>query len=242
MKWEIICFDLDDTLVDYEQTFKRAVRHCFSRFVKKSGYNISFEVWFAAFKKFCDLYWRDYQQRNLTRSEYRRRRFLDTMRTFNLKANEDLADMFHHYFDDVVSQFVVPMKGIEPLLNRLYHQSIKMGIITNGAGKIQRNKIRHLGFMRFFSDEFVIVSEEVGVEKPNPAIFHYTLNKIAPNSKYKLYVGDSWELDVLGALEAGWQAIYFNTRKQLPATVHQPLAICYDVSELASSLSCSRRL
>jgi 5'-nucleotidase len=241
MKWEVICFDLDDTIVDYEQTFKRAIEHCFLLFVKKNGYDISFEVWFSTFKKFCDLYWHDYQYRRLTRIEYRRRRFLDTMRTFNLKANTDLADGFHHYFDQVVSQFVVPIRGIEPLLDHLYHQSIKMGIITNGTSEIQRNKVRYLGFTRFFSDEFVIVSEELGVEKPNPAIFHYALKKIAPNSKYKLYIGDSWEIDVLGALEARWQAIYLNTRKQPPTTAHQPLAICHNARELASSLSRSNR-
>jgi 5'-nucleotidase len=235
MKWEIICFDLDDTIVDYEQTFKRAIKHCFSLFVEKSGH-VDFETWFSTFKKFCDLYWHDYQCKRLTRTEYRRRRFLDTMVIFRLKASADLADDFHHYFDRVVSRFAVPMKGIVPLLHRLHNCSIKMGIITNGNDEIQRNKVRYLGLTKFFSHEAVVVSDNIGVRKPDSAIFHYASNKIAPHSQYKLYIGDSWELDVLGALEAGWQAIYLNTRKQPPTTRHKPLAVCNNVGDLASSL------
>jgi 5'-nucleotidase len=236
MKWEVVCFDLDDTIIDYEQTFKRAIQHCFLHFVGNDKEDISFEKWFLTFKQFCDLYWDDYQCKRLTRTEYRRRRFLDTMAIFQLEANTNLADEFHHYFDNVVSRFAVPMNGIVGLLHRLHHLSIKMGIITNGTSKVQQNKVYYLGLSRFFPEEVVIVSDELGVEKPNPAIFHYALDKIAPKSQYRLYIGDSWELDVVGALGAKWQAIYFNTRNQPPTTAHQPLAICNNVDELASSL------
>lgn len=230
MNWDLICFDLDDTIVDYEQTFKNAVRHCFSIFVGSKL--VRFEDWFSLFKKFCDEYWDDYECKRMTREEYRRCRFLDTMASLGLKADEKLADQFHEHFDRVVSKFVVPIHGIIPFLQHLHSISVKLGIVTNGKMKTQSEKIHFLGLNSIFPDDAIIVSETVGIEKPSPEIFEYAYMNLAPNCRHKLFIGDSWEHDVVGALEAEWEAIYFNTRHQPPTTKHIPLAVCKNAGEL----------
>jgi 5'-nucleotidase len=232
-KWELICFDLDDTLIDYERTFQAAIHHCFTAFF---GQHPHFPQWFAVFKQCCDRYWSDYACRRLTRVEYRRRRFLETMYLFHMKADEKMADEFHTYFDEVVSRFAIPIEGMIPLLHRLRERSIQIGIITNGTSRIQREKIFYLGLGHFFSNEEMIISEEVGYKKPNPAIFHYASHCLAPRSQHRLFVGDSWELDVVGALRANWEAIYFNTRNKAPCTTHRPFAICTNAKQLVSLL------
>jgi len=230
MDWELICFDLDNTIADYEQTFKRAIHHCFSIFIGDKL--IPFDNWFWLFKKCCDDYWDDYESNKMTKVEYRRRRFLDTMDAFGLKADEKVADQFHAYFDDVVSKFVVPVQGMMPFLYHLQNVPAKLGIITNGKRKTQLEKIRFLGLSDVFPDNTVIVSDTVGVRKPDAAIFHYAQKNLAPYCDHKLFIGDSWEQDVVGAIEAEWKAIYFNTRGQGPTTDHDPLALCKNADEL----------
>lgn len=227
--WDLICFDLDDTLIDYERTFQAAIHHCFTTFF---GQQFDFSSWFITFKQCCDRYWNDYACRRLTRTEYRRLRFLETMSVYNRKADHQMADAFQDYFDQVVGRFSVPVDGLIPLLHWLRNRSVPLGVITNGTGRIQREKLYYAGLHPFFSDEAIIISEEVGMKKPDRAIFSYAKQQLAPHCDQPLFIGDSWELDVVGALRANWQAVYFNPRQNAPTTFHQPVAVCNNVNEL----------
>ncbi|BDG36786.1 HAD family hydrolase [Saccharococcus caldoxylosilyticus] len=231
-QWDAIWFDLDDTLIDYERTFRTAIYHCFTTFFPNQA--VSFLPWFRVFKAYCDRYWPDYAGGRLTRKEYRRLRFLETMRVFHIKISVKTADEFHAYFDEVVGRFAIALPGIISLLERLQSLSLPLGIITNGESAIQREKIAYAGLRRFFSDDAVVISEEVGCEKPDVAIFRCAQRRL-PFGKQPVYIGDSWELDVMGALHAGWRAIYF--QQQPVSAVSAPSAvICLSVEQLASIL------
>jgi 5'-nucleotidase len=232
-QWDVIWFDLDDTLIDYERTFRAAAYHCFiSLFPNK---DVSFSSWFRIFKWCCDRYWPDYASGRLTKKEYRRLRFLEAMRYFYIKVNEKAADEFHAHFDDTVGRFATPLPGIVSLLERLQSFAIPLGVITNGESVIQRAKIAYAGLRRFFPDDAVIISEEVGCEKPDAAIFHCAQRRLAAG-KQPVYIGDSWELDVMGALHAGWQAIYFQQRQPVFNVLSPSVVTCHSVEQLASIL------
>jgi 5'-nucleotidase len=232
-QWDVIWFDLDDTLIDYERTFRAAVYHCFiSLFPNK---DISFSSWFRIFKWYCDRYWPDYASGRLTKKEYRRLRFLAAMHYFHIKVSEKAADEFHAYFGETVGRFATALPGVVSLLERLQSFAIPLGIITNGESGIQRAKIAYAGLRRFFPDDAVIISEEVGCEKPDAAIFHCAQRRLAAG-KQPVYIGDSWELDVMGALHAGWQAIYFQQRQPVFAVLSPSVVTCHSVEQLASIL------
>ncbi|AGT32787.1 haloacid dehalogenase [Geobacillus genomosp. 3] len=229
-RWEAVWFDLDETLIDYERTFHAAIRHCFHRFF--SAAPVSFSVWFPIFKEACDRYWDDYEAGTLTRRAYRRLRFLDAARACQIEADEEMADRFHAYFDEAVSRFAVALPGITGLLCQLRAANVPLGVITNGSGVIQRRKLTACGLHVFFRSDAVVISEEVGYEKPAAAIFHYAGDR--QPSKQPVYVGDSWKLDVEGALSAGWEAVYFRPRQPAPAGSSVP--VCRTVGELAALL------
>ena len=233
-QWDVICFDLDDTLIDYERTFRAAISHCFTTFCRNK--DIDFSSWFRVFKSFCDQYWPEYACGRLTRMEYRRLRFLEAMRTFHIKADTKTADEFHAYFDDIVGRHAIVMPDIVPLLEQLQKLPVQLGIITNGKSAIQREKIVCTGLHRFFPDHAIIISEEIGSEKPDAAIFRCALHRLACGRQQSVYIGDSWELDVMGALNAGWQAIYLNRQKNAPVNRMSSVMICNNAKELASIL------
>jgi putative hydrolase of the HAD superfamily len=91
-------------------------------------------------------------------------------------------------FDDVLD-----------LLDHLTERELRVGIISNNdevARHVERLDIQH----RF---EIVVSPETFGVGKPDPAIFQHTLAALDVPPERSLYVGDSWDNDVIGARAAG---------------------------------------
>jgi putative hydrolase of the HAD superfamily len=72
--------------------------------------------------------------------------------------------------------------------------------------------------------ENVIISEDVGVNKPNPVIFEYALDKAKALKAESIMIGDSLEADIYGALGFGMEAIFFNPlQKEKPEDVKQEI-------------------
>ena len=88
-----------------------------------------------------------------------------------------------------------------------------MGILTNGPSYKQRGKIAALGISHWFPPDQIIVSGEVGTDKPEPDIFRLAEKISGKSGKELLYIGDSPELDIIPAAEQGWKTVWFNRRK-----------------------------
>ena len=81
-----------------------------------------------------------------------------------------------------------------------------VGLLTNGPSDIQRLKIDQAGL----SDAFgvVVISGELGVGKPSPEVFLAALDPLGARPEDSVMVGDSWERDIVGALDAGLRAVW----------------------------------
>ncbi|MGP8071786.1 MAG: HAD family hydrolase [Thermoplasmata archaeon] len=87
-------------------------------------------------------------------------------------------------------------------------RSVPVGIVTNNQVSEQEQKLKFLGLTD--SVAHLIVSEAVGVEKPNPEIFRAALSAARVGPREAVMVGDSWTNDVLGARAAGIRPVWFN--------------------------------
>ncbi|MDQ0338627.1 FMN phosphatase YigB (HAD superfamily) [Caldalkalibacillus uzonensis] len=96
-------------------------------------------------------------------------------------------------------------------------------MITNGPGAHQRKKMNILGLTPFFHPRLILVSDEVGVAKPDPGIFEQAQNRVGYPPDQLLYVGDSWTNDVMAPIRAGWHTVWFNHRKKKAESHHKPL-------------------
>ena len=86
--------------------------------------------------------------------------------------------------------------------------SFKLGLITNGASCLQREKLAGVALGDCF--DAVIVSAEFGVGKPDPLILRHAVEELGVEASEAAIVGDSLERDVHGALAAGLRAIWLN--------------------------------
>ena len=84
----------------------------------------------------------------------------------------------------------------------------RVGIITNGPAEVQRAKVELLGVAALV--DFVVISGEFGVHKPDPAIFREALRLGDATADEAVYVGDSAEHDVAGARAAGLAVVWVN--------------------------------
>jgi len=120
--------------------------------------------------------------------------------------------------------------GTEEALARLADQGYRLGVISNADGRVEA-LLKSRGLLPHF--EFVLDSEVVGVEKPDPRIFRAAVERLALPPEECLYVGDLYPVDVVGARGAGLQALLLDPLGRLG---HHPVARVPSVLELPGFL------
>lgn len=111
-----------------------------------------------------------------------------------------------------------------------------IGIITNGPSEKQWNKIFRLGLERFVPREMIIVSADVGIDKPDPAVFRIAETRSGADPEELLYVGDSLDNDIFSAEACGWRTLWYNREAlQIPEGIH-PVGIVGNEDELSSEM------
>ncbi|OEH92901.1 HAD family hydrolase [Bacillus solimangrovi] len=239
MKWDCICFDLDNTLCDYERAFESGMRTNYALFLKKHWKDTSFptpEEWFPVYKSYCDRYWHKVENESLSKRDYQRKRLVDSLLQFGVEISNESADSFQNSFYKLVDEHVLLFPGIEHLLDELKAYGTKLGIISNGRVDTQKRKIDRLKLFKWFSMDSIIISDEVGVVKPEAKIFQCAEQRLKAEKDRKLFVGDSWELDVCGAINAGWGALYFNTRNKVIKINNPEIDECKTIQELTETI------
>jgi HAD superfamily hydrolase (TIGR01509 family) len=101
--------------------------------------------------------------------------------------------------------WVRPVEGTAAMLSRLRETGLRLAVISNADGRVARY-LATAGLADQF--EFILDSGILGIEKPDPRIFEIALERLGLGADEVVYVGDTWEIDVLGAREAGIRPIY----------------------------------
>ena len=100
------------------------------------------------------------------------------------------------------------------LLDSLRGRGVKTGLVANSwpdTGRVLRADVEELGLTGRF--DVIVFSEELGVSKPQPEIFHYALGQLGVEPENAVFVGDGLRTDVQGAAQVGMttvQALWFN--------------------------------
>jgi putative hydrolase of the HAD superfamily len=87
-----------------------------------------------------------------------------------------------------------------PIFKTLKHQALILGLLTNMA-KDMAPVCQKLGLESYL--DFVVTSEEAGVDKPHPLIFETALQRAGVEAVEAVHVGDQYRIDVIGAIEVG---------------------------------------
>lgn len=208
-----ILFDLDNTLIDRQKAFKEMLYQTFSKYYNDANYVETLV---------CDML-----------------SFDENGKVERIKAFEKLIDKYHlkeftalelnsnwskesgnvvYLFDDVLATLKV--------LKKKY----KLAIVTNGNYSSQKRKLDNVNLYDLL--DYTLISDEIGIRKPDPKIFKYACEKLNLKENECLYVGDSYSRDVVGALNAGLKAVYVSRNNQ----IHKDVKTIYQIKELLDIL------
>ncbi|MCH1921221.1 pyrimidine 5'-nucleotidase [Shewanella sp. A3A] len=216
MQYDWILFDADETLFHFD-----AFRGM-QLMLERQGVVLT-EADFEQYEQVNKPLWVAYQNGDITADELKHTRFNRWAEQLGIVPAE-LNRRYMQAMADICSL----LPGAGALINAL-HGRVRMGIITNGFTDLQSTRLERTGLASHF--EHIIISEEVGIAKPDPRIFEHALTLMGnPDKQRVLMVGDNPHSDILGGLNSGIHTCWFNPRgDELPAAI-QPH---YQVSSLA---------
>ena len=125
------------------------------------------------------------------------------------------VDMYDIYWNTFIED-MKPFEGAVEFVKTLKESGIKTAVCTDMTAHIQFRKLKKLGFSEFI--DYIVTSEETGVEKPSPAMFNLALEKLKVEPGEAVYFGDSLERDVYGPAKVGITPFWFTkvSRDVLP--------------------------
>ena len=217
-----IFFDLDHTLWDFEKNSGLAFNEIFIEL----NFPFSLDVFLKLYNPINHAQWKLYRENKITQEDLRFNRLNMTFEKLNYSASIGLIDKISEQYITYLSTFPHLFEGAIELLEVLKNR-FRLHIITNGFDKVQQFKIENSGIESFF--EFVFTAEKVGFKKPHPEIFIQSLKTVNTTAEASIMIGDSFEADILGALNQGMQAIHFNSHNE---EVHTKCPIVYSLAEL----------
>ncbi|WP_108125606.1 YjjG family noncanonical pyrimidine nucleotidase [Saccharospirillum mangrovi] len=224
MKYHWIVFDADDTLFD----FGAAEHHAIGRLLTGIG--------LADTQEHRDLYtginrhlWQE-MERGAIRPEAIK--LMRIRRLFDEVGIDEAAEPWAERFLDFLAEGSTLLPGTLTTLQRLA-QRAQLAVLTNGLTRVQRPRLEHSGLAPLISA--LVVSEDVGVGKPDPRIFEaMNLAMGSPARDRVLMVGDRYETDIQGGRNFGWDTAWLTP--SVPADVEPPTRHLHRIESLTDWL------
>jgi putative hydrolase of the HAD superfamily len=199
MKPNAVLFDLDDTLADRAAGLRKYANLLHEQFSAQLRPCLEQELHHAL----------------LMADDFGSLRQAEALAACRLwRSPPDPALLYDHWQAHFGGMAICYPGSIE-LLSMLKQSSIKLGIITNGGSAMQRSKLVALGIGHLL--DAVVVSEEVGLRKPDPRIFKLALEQLECEPNRAWFVGDHPEHDIRGAAAAGLTTFWVMTGAIAPS-------------------------
>ena len=152
-------------------------------------------------------YWKLYERNEIDQETLRVNRLKDAFEALNFSISLEEINTISHLFIEYLTSNNHLIDGTIEILDYL-KDNYKLHIITNGFSFVQEVKLQKSNLDKYFVT--ITNSEVAGHKKPHQNIFQYALSSANASKNQSIMVGDSIEADVLGAMNFGMKAVYFN--------------------------------
>lgn len=224
-----ILFDLDDTLFDFSACWEKGMQQTVATHPLTS--DLDGAAMLEALRRHGDDLWVDVIASRYDFTQYRQLRLQRALAEFGRQIGVEEVDDFQQAYAAACMEAVEPDPAVQKLIAHLAGR-YTLGIVTNGPVDMAFTKLSRLGLSDCFPRERVFISELIGYHKPDPRIFAAVLDELGVEGSQVLFVGDTWEADVAGAMDAGMSAVWINSRGKQPGSAHEPLATIERLDQL----------
>lgn len=208
--YKTLFIDLDNTLYDFSGNSREAYI---------AVYNLlDYDRWFRSFEHYYEIYeeynlrlWALYAEGKITKEHLNAERYSHPLRVVGAPDPEAIGAQF---WDEAMKRLPLGsrlMPHAKEILTYL-RPKYKMYILSNGFTELQSRKMQSAGIAHYFDG--MILSEDIGVNKPNPAIFTHALQVAESTAEESLMIGDNYEVDIEGAQRVGIDQVFYNISKK----------------------------
>lgn len=173
----VVVFDLDDTLYNELDFLKSAYRSI--------AIMVEPKKWKQLYSKMFSLY----------RCRINVFEFISNDYDIEIKL---LVDMYRNHYPDIKL-----FDGVLDIFKLIKAKNGKIGLITDGRSNTQRSKLDSLGIMEYL--DAIVISEEIGSEKPSLANFRAIENSLPGTAYY--YIADNLKKDFITPNSLGWKSV-----------------------------------
>lgn len=221
-----VFFDLDHTLWDFDKNSALA----FEKIFAEEEISICLEDFLAAYMPINEKYWKLYRENKITQQSLRTGRLQDCFKILKHTISPLLIHNLSTKYIEFLPSYNHLLEDTVEILEYL-KPKYKLHIITNGFEQVQHHKLKNSRIENYFTT--VTTSEEAGAKKPHSQIFKKAFFKSKALPVHSLMIGDNYEADIVGGLNAGMQTLYFDYYKK---KVEHPTAQIQTLKELKAYL------
>lgn len=206
--YKSLFFDLDDTLWDTYHNNKECLEEIYVDYQFDRHYD-SFEMFFARYMPHNLKLWEQYRNHEIDRQTLILERLLYMLRPMGIDDVDFTLKMNRDFLERTTRKTRLVPGAIELLeyLRPFY----RMFILSNGFREVQQLKMENSGLAPYF--ERLILSEDVGIQKPHREIFDYALRCTNSRRHESLMIGDSWEADIEGSYRSKIDQLWLNPER-----------------------------
>ncbi|NQJ71703.1 noncanonical pyrimidine nucleotidase, YjjG family [Streptococcus suis] len=223
MSYKYLLFDLDHTLLDFNQGEEVALTQ-FLEFMDVED----IEAFKAIYRPLNQGMWKELEKGLITKKELINTRFSKTFAHFGREV--DGHEMALRYQEFIGQQGQI-FEGADLLLKELVDRGYQLYAATNGVTYIQENRLLNSPIQTYFKQVFI--SEQMGTQKPAADFYEKIAKQIGCSDMAKfLMIGDSLTADIQGANNAGMDSVWYNPTKSALTGSAQPTYIISNYQEL----------
>ena len=204
-KYDVILWDVDDTLFDFGLSQDYALRFTFEKY----GLSIDTQI-IQKYAMINQSYWERLERGEITKEEVLFGRFKSLFEIMNIN-NIDVTE-FKEIYQKALGNVYFYRDDSFKLCKEL-SADFKQYVVTNGVTSTQLNKLTLSGFDKLMDGIFI--SEQIGSPKPSNIFFQKCLEVISPVSNDRIIIiGDSLSSDIKGGNNIGITCCWYNPLKK----------------------------
>ena len=207
MKYRHLFFDLDHTLWDFEANARLTLETLYEDLKLRERGIDDFERFYLNYLAHNERLWERYRKGFIRQDELRLKRMSLALLDFKI-ADETLTRTMSSQFIELLPTRNILFPHTREILTYLAGKNYGLHLITNGFEQVQHSKLKNSELDRFFGE--VITSEGSNSLKPNKEIFDYALLKTGASADSSIMIGDTPEVDIQGAINAGIDQVLVN--------------------------------
>ena len=242
-QYKAVFIDWDDTIGDFLGAAKLALQDMYEKY-NLSEYFASFEEFFLLYKPHNIELWDKYGKDLVTKEYLSFDRFFFPLmhgsrvgERLKVKGERQevaaLAEQLSEDFLNMTTARFSLLPGAEELV-RYLAKRYPLTVVTNGFVEVQYEKFDKSGLRDCFAH--IVLSEEVGYQKPNPRIFEEALRMNGLQAEDVVMIGDSWTSDIQGAINAGIDQIWIRKSKDPLPEAQSATYLVHTLSEVMEVL------